>query len=144
MPSNFSFKAMEASHRVVQWLSGGKVGWKIGTMPVIDLTTIGRRSGERRSTMLTSPLQLGDSYVVVASRGGDDRHPAWFLNLRENPHVEVVIEGRQRQPMLARIATGDERARLWPIIIKQHPNYGGYQQKTSRQIPLIVLEPDAR
>ncbi len=143
MPSNFSLKAMNASHRLVQWVTHGKVGWTIGGMPVLELTTIGRRSGEARPTMLTSPLQDGAAYVVVASRGGDDRHPAWFLNLRDNPHVEVVIEGGPRTPMLARVATGEERARMWPIITKRYTNYAGYQTKTKREIPLVLLEPAA-
>lgn len=141
MPSTLSLKAMEASHRFLQWITRGRVGWTVSNMPVIELTTIGRRSGEPRATMLTSPLKEGDAYVVVASRGGDDRHPAWFLNLRDNPHVEVVIEGRPRVPMLAGVATLEERARLWPIITGRYPNYGGYQEKTKRQIPLVLLEP---
>jgi deazaflavin-dependent oxidoreductase (nitroreductase family) len=132
---------MESSHRFVQWISRGRVGWNIGSMPVIELTTIGRRSGEARTTMLTSPLQEGDAYVVVASRGGDDRHPAWFLNLRDNPQVEAVIEGRPRTPMVAHVATPEERARMWPIITGAYANYAGYQKKTAREIPLVVLEP---
>jgi deazaflavin-dependent oxidoreductase (nitroreductase family) len=114
-------------------------------MPVIELTTMGRRSGERRATMLTSPVRDGNSYVVVASRGGDDHHPAWFLNLRDDPRVEVVIEGRPRTAMLARIADAEQRARLWPLITAKYANYAGYQQKTDREIPLVLLEasPDA-
>lgn len=112
-------------------------------MPVVELTTMGRRSGEPRATMLTSPVRQGDAYVVVASRGGDDRHPAWFLNLRDNAHVEAVIEGGPRTPMLARVATPVERARLWPIITSKYSNYAGYQQKTAREIPLVLLEPIA-
>ena len=141
MPSTVALKAMESSHRFLQWITRGRVGWKIGDMPVIELTTIGRRSGEARATMLTSPLRQGDAYVVVASRGGDDRHPAWFLNLRDNPHVEVVIEGRQRTSMLARVVTAEERARLWPMITKKYANYAGYQKKTKREIPLVMIEP---
>jgi deazaflavin-dependent oxidoreductase (nitroreductase family) len=143
MPSTLSLKAMESSHRLVQWLTRGKVGWKIGDMPVIELTTIGRRSGQARATMLTSPLRRGDAYVVVASRGGDDRHPDWFLNLRDNPNVEVVVEGRPRTPMRARVATAEERASMWPIITKKYANYAGYQTKTQREIPLVLIEPRA-
>lgn len=141
MPSTLALKAMETSHRFLQWITRGRAGWTISTMPVIELTTIGRRSGVRRATLLTSPLKQGDAYVVVASRGGDERHPAWFLNLRDNPRVEVVIEGRPRVSMLARVATAEERARLWPIIAGRYANYAGYQQKTKRQIPLVLLEP---
>lgn len=110
-------------------------------MPVVELTTTGRRSGERRATMLTSPVRDGDAFVVVASRGGDDHHPAWFLNLRDDPNVEVVIEGHPRVAMTARIADPQERARLWPLITAKYPNYAGYQRKTNREIPLVLLEP---
>ena len=91
--------------------------------------------------MLTSPLRDGDAYVVVASRGGDDRHPAWFLNLRDDQNVEVVVEGHPRVAMTARIANAEERARLWPLITSKYANYAGYQQKTEREIPLVLLEP---
>lgn len=141
MPSNFSFKTMNFVHRFLQRVTGGKFGWRFGSVPVIELTTIGRRSGEQRSTMLTSPLQEGTALIVVASRGGDDRHPAWFLNLRDNPHVEVVLEGGPRTPMLARVATPEERARMWPVIAERYTQYADYQQKTTREIPLVLLEP---
>ena len=132
---------MNVAHRVVLKISRGKIGWTAMGMPVLELTTIGRRSGKARSTMLTSPLREGDSYVVVASRGGDDRHPAWLLNLRDEPHVVVSIQGAPATPMLARIASPSERARLWPQIARGHPNYAKYQQRTDREIPLVLLEP---
>lgn len=88
-------------------------------------------------------MKDGQSYVIVASRGGEDRHPAWFLNLRDDPRVEVVIQGGPRQPMLARIASPEQRARLWPEITRRYPNYAGYQEKTEREIPLVLLEPAA-
>ena len=141
MPSTRAMKLMESTHRLVQRLTGGKAGWNIAGMPVIELTTIGRRSGEQRATMLTSPVQDGAAYVVVASRGGDDSHPAWFLNLRDDPNVEVVIEGRPRVAMVARIANAEQRARLWPIITAKYSNYAGYQKKTDREIPLVLLQP---
>ena len=93
------------------------------------------------SVMLTSPLQEGTTIVVVASRGGDDTHPAWFLNLRDNPEVEVAYKGAPKQPMHARVATPEERARLWPLVTADHKNYAGYQTKTTREIPLVLLEP---
>lgn len=132
---------MESLHRFLQRLTRGRAGWKIGGMPVIELTTTGRRSGDRRATMLTSPVRDGTAYVVVASRGGDDHHPAWFLNLRDDPNVEVVIEGHPHIAMTARIANPQERARLWPLITSRYANYAGYQQKTEREIPLVLLEP---
>lgn len=110
-------------------------------MPVVELTTTGRKSGRPRSVMLTSPVQEGDTIVVVASRGGDDQNPAWLLNLRENPDVEVALQGAPKRPMRARIATPEERAGLWPLVIADHKNYAQYQTKTTREIPLVLLEP---
>jgi len=121
-------------------VSFGKVGWKAAGMPVLELTTIGRKTGQRRSCLLTSPLQLGDTYVIVASRGGDDHHPAWFLNLEANPGVEVAIGGGAKERRTARVASPDERAELWPQIADRFRNYAGYQAKTSREIPLVLLE----
>jgi len=91
--------------------------------------------------MLTSPAQVGDAFVVVASRGGDDHHPAWFLNLQADPQVRVSVQGGPARPMVARAATAQERADLWPRITADHTNYAGYQAKTERVIPLVLLEP---
>src|SRR5689334_13664970 len=107
MPSDFQLKTMNAVHRVIQKASFGRLGWTAAKMPVVELTTIGRKSGEPRTVLLTSPLQEGDTYVVVASRGGDPTHPAWFLNLRDNPDVEVTIRGKTEKRH-ARVASADE------------------------------------
>ncbi len=141
MPCDLVLKAMNSSHRVMLALTRDKLGANLLGMPSLELTTIGRKSGRPRSVMLTSPLQQGDTYVVVASRGGDEIHPAWFLNLRDNPDVEVRIIGTAKQKMRARVATPDERALLWPQITAKHRNYAGYQEKTEREIPLVLLEP---
>ncbi len=141
MPSDFTLKAMNAVHRALLKVSFGKAGWGASGMPVLELTTTGRKSGQPRSVMLTSPYQEGTTIVIVASRGGDDRHPAWFLNLREHPDVEVSYKGEPKRPMRARVANAQERARLWPIVIADHKNYAGYQSKTEREIPLVLLEP---
>jgi deazaflavin-dependent oxidoreductase (nitroreductase family) len=141
VPSDFGFKAANAFHRGVLKLSGGRLGWKGSGMPVLELTTTGRKSGEPRAVMLTSPLQEGTTIVVVASRGGDDRHPAWFLNLRDNPDVEVTLKGAPKRRMVARVADAEERARLWPLVTAGHKNYAGYQTRTDREIPLVLLQP---
>jgi len=141
MPSDLTLKAMNTIHRGVLKLSGGRLGWDAGKMPVVELTTTGRKTGQPRSVMLTSPWQEGNTFVVVASRGGDDQHPAWFLNLRDDPNVEVAVKGGPKQPMHARIADPAERARLWPLLTADHKNYADYQTKTDREIPLILLEP---
>jgi deazaflavin-dependent oxidoreductase (nitroreductase family) len=91
--------------------------------------------------MLTSPLQIGDDVVIVASRGGDDHHPAWFHNLCATPEVEVSFRGAPPAPWTARVATPDERVEWWPLIIATYKNYAAYQSKTDREIPLVVLRP---
>ncbi|MGK2948527.1 MAG: nitroreductase family deazaflavin-dependent oxidoreductase [Acidimicrobiales bacterium] len=141
MPSDAILKAMNGAHRVLMKVSGGRIGWSALNMPVVELTTTGAKSGQPRTVLLTSPLQEGEAYVVVASRGGDDRHPAWFHNLRANPEVQVSIKGGPKEPMQARVATADERQRLWPRVTADHANYAGYQRKTEREIPLVFLEP---
>lgn len=141
MPSDLALKAMNGAHRLLVRISGGRVGYDAMGMPVLELTTIGRKSGEARSVMLTAPLHVDGHPVVVASRGGDDRHPAWYLNLRERPDVEVSLKGGPRTPMRARIVEAEERARLWPQIAGKYANYAGYQRRTEREIPLVVLEP---
>ena len=139
MPSDFAMKSMNAIHRAVLTMSFGRIGWKAGGMPVIELTTTGAKSGEPRTVMLTSPVQEGSTLVIVASRGGDANHPAWFVNLRKTPDVNVVVGGKPSQPMRAHIATAEERARLWPIVTSKYKNYAGYQTKTDREIPLVLL-----
>ena len=141
MPRDFALKAMNAVHRSLLKISGGRVGWNVSNMPVLELTTTGRKSGQPRSVMLTSPVQEGTTLVVVASRGGDDKPPAWLLNLQNNPDVEVALKGKAKQRMRARIATPEERSRLWPRVTADHKNYAGYQTKTTREIPLVLLEP---
>jgi deazaflavin-dependent oxidoreductase (nitroreductase family) len=141
MPSDLTLKGLNAAHRLLLRATRGRIGREVSGMPVVELATIGRRSGAPHAVMLTSPLQEGDAYVVVASRGGDDRHPAWFLNLRDNPQVQVSVQGRPPSPMLATIATPAERTRMWPQITARHPNYAGYQRRTQREIPLVVLRP---
>ncbi len=143
MPSDLVLKTMNTIHRSVLALSGGRLGWEAAKMPVLELTTLGRKSGDPRSVMLTSPHQEGDTIVIVASRGGDDHHPAWFLNLRDHPQVEIRWKGGQKKAMTARVANAEERARLWPLVTKTHDNYADYQTKTDREIPLVLLEPPA-
>jgi deazaflavin-dependent oxidoreductase (nitroreductase family) len=118
--------------------TGGVEGhdWR-GTHTLI-LTTTGRHSGERRSTPLIYG-QSGEDYLIVASQGGAPKHPAWYLNLSENPEVEVQVKD-DRFKARAHTATPDEKARLWKIMTEQWPDYDKYQQRTEREIPLVVLE----
>ena len=139
-PKDAVAKVMTSFHRAMFDLSHGKLAGSLAGMPVVKLTTVGRKSGQRRTTMLTSPLVDGETLVLVASFGGDDRDPTWFGNLVANPDVEIVTGGSTRL-MHARVAEGDERTELWEALTAKHANYAGYQRKTSRQIPVVVLEP---
>jgi deazaflavin-dependent oxidoreductase (nitroreductase family) len=127
-------------HRAVFRASNGRLGNRGYGMPVLELRTTGRKSGKRRATMLTSPVQDGAKVVVVASNGGDDRQPTWLLNLRDDPSVEITMNGQTR-PMRARIASPEEKAELWPRVVNAHRGYAQYQERTDRDIPLVILEP---
>lgn len=127
-------------HQSIFRASNGRVLGDVWGMPVVMLTTTGRKTGRRRTTMLTSPVQDGDNLIIVASYGGDDRHPTWYLNLRHNPGVEVTAMGK-KQRMRARDASPEERSALWPRIVKRYRGYGRYQERTKREIPLVILEP---
>ncbi len=140
MASDLSFKMLNAMHRGLLRLTRGRVGWHARRMPMLELTTVGRKSGLPRSVMLPSPVQEGEAWVIVASRAGADHHPAWLLNLRNCADVEVSLQGKPKQAMRARIATSQERARLWPQVTSVYKNYAGYQEKTDREIPLVLLE----
>ncbi|HKA83233.1 MAG TPA: nitroreductase family deazaflavin-dependent oxidoreductase [Acidimicrobiales bacterium] len=141
MPSDVFFKGMNSVHRAVLKVTGGRFGRDVAAMPVVELTTTGRKSGRPHTVLLTSPVRDGDAIVVVASRGGDDHHPAWFLNLRANPDVEAKVGKESSRKMRARVAEPDERARLWPEVVAKYKGYGNYQAKTQREIPLVLLEP---
>lgn len=141
MPTDRQLKTMNAGHRLLLKFTGGRIGRKVAGMPSLELTTIGRKTGEPRSVMLTAPIIDGDTLVVVASRGGDPTHPAWFLNLRDNPAVDVSLQQGPRRPMKASIASADERAALWPRVVAAYQGYASYQRKTTREIPLVLLTP---
>jgi deazaflavin-dependent oxidoreductase (nitroreductase family) len=140
VPSDRNFRIFNGIHRTVFDLTKGRLGGRMAGMPVVKLTTTGRTTGRRRDTMLTSPVQDGDRVVIVASKGGDPRHPTWYLNLRENPEVTVTTQGRKRA-MTAHTAAPDEKAELWPRIVESFKGYGDYQQRTDRDIPVVVLRP---
>ncbi|MFE1593922.1 nitroreductase/quinone reductase family protein [Nocardia sp. NPDC058705] len=141
MPSDLQLKIMNTVHRALLTVSGGHIGNSVMGMASLELTTIGRKSGSARKSMLTAPIIDGDTIVVVASRGGDDTHPAWFLNLRDNPDVEVSLRNGPERPMRATVATPEQRAELWPRVVAAYKGYGDYQKKTTREIPLVLLTP---
>ena len=117
----------------------GEVGheWRNGTSTLI-LTTKGRKSGEERLNALIYGM-AGDNPVIVASKGGNPDHPAWYLNLREDPHVQVQIKG-EKFDAVARDAAPEERPELWTQMAEHWPAYDDYQKKTDREIPIVILE----
>jgi deazaflavin-dependent oxidoreductase (nitroreductase family) len=119
--------------------SGGRIGGRYDQAPVCILHHVGAKSGARRETPLVH-LPDGDRIVLAASMGGNPRNPAWYHNLRANPDVEVEVRG-DRRPVRARVVGDDERAELWPRLLEVWPAWEDYQARTSRQIPVIVLEP---
>jgi deazaflavin-dependent oxidoreductase (nitroreductase family) len=138
--TDLGFKAVSSAHRVVVRLSGGRILGKAFGMPVVELHTIGAKTGQPRVTMLTSPIHDATKVVLVASKGGDDRNPQWYRNLTVHPDVEILIEGKLRQ-LRARTASAAEKAELWPEILRAYKGYGGYQGRTERDIPVVICEP---
>ncbi|MGI8757054.1 MAG: nitroreductase/quinone reductase family protein [Acidimicrobiales bacterium] len=133
-------KVVTGVHRMVFRATKGKVLGSFGGMPAVELTTTGRKTGKKRATMLTAPIAEDERVVLVASWGGDDRHPTWYLNLRDHPEVELTAKGTHRL-MRARTASAEEKAELWPGIVGEFKGYAGYQEKTDRDIPVVILEP---
>jgi len=128
---------------VHQWLyetTDGRVGASVGGRPMLLLRTVGRRSGQPRTSALLY-VRDGDGYVVVASKGGDPHHPGWFHNLMADPDVEIQV-GRQRLAVHARVAEGEERSWLWARADEVNKGqYSVYQTRTDREIPVVVLTP---
>jgi deazaflavin-dependent oxidoreductase (nitroreductase family) len=136
--TNRQFRILGSIHQRVYRLTGGKIGGRIAKLPVLLLTTTGRKSGRPR----TQPLaytRAGSDYAVIASKGGAAQHPLWYLNLRANPLASVMV-GRETRQVHARDAQGEERERLWRALTELYPGYDRYAQRTSRQIPVVVLE----
>ena len=128
-------------HRWLYRLSGGRIGTKVNGFEILLLTTRGRSSGEPRRVALQS-LEHGDGWAVIASFAGEDRHPNWWLNLQAEPMATVQI-GRRSTRVRAREATDEERAELWDRFVAVDDAYAEYEKRTSRVIPVVVLEPQA-
>jgi F420H(2)-dependent quinone reductase len=126
--------------RTAVWLyrrSGGKLGGKMFGAPVLLLTTIGRKSGRSWTVPLMYQTD-GDRWVIIASNGGSAKHPAWWLNLRAQPNASIEV-GRRSYPVMAIEIAGEDRERLWRQMADMYKGYDGYAQKTSRQLPVVVL-----
>ena len=133
-------KGMNLGHRAVLRASGGRLLDRSMGMQAVELHTTGRKSGQRRSVMLTSPVFSPERIVLVASKGGDDRNPDWYANLVAWPEVSITVSGTEA-PYTARTATPHEKAELWPQIVRTYRGYDGYQQRTTRDIPVVICTP---
>lgn len=118
--------------------TGGEHGYHWRGTTILLLTTTGRTSGQERTTPLIHRTDA-DNWVVVASKGGAPNHPDWYQNLQANPEAKIQVKG-DVIPVRARTAEGDERQRLWDLMVEKWPAYNDYQRKTSRQIPVVVFE----
>lgn len=121
--------------------TGGRLLGRVGKAPVLLLTTTGRKSGQKRTAPVVF-LADGERMIVIGSNAGNDRVPAWALNLKANPDAEVEV-GRRRQKIRARVAEGEERAELWRKCNDQYAGFDDYEERTDRPISLFVLEPVA-
>lgn len=136
-----------AEHMRIYLESGGKEGhmWDaslaapgLGLIPALLLTTVGRKSGQKRTTPLIYGT-VGANVIIIGSKGGSETHTNWYFNLLANPAAEIQV-GTEHFKVRARIATGDERAQIWKHMLTVYPPYHDYQAKTSREIPVVVLE----
>ena len=133
-------RRLMGGHTTIYRATHGAIGHRVpGAPPMLLLDHVGAKSAVKR----TSPLAYardGESFVVVASKGGYPKNPAWFHNLMANPDTSVQV-GSRRLPVHARVADPQERARLWPVVVSVYSGYEGYRRRTEREIPLVILEP---
>lgn len=132
-------KLITKVHRWLYRRSRGRLGGRLAGIEHLLLTTTGRKSGLPRQQPLAC-FEDGGSLLVVASNGGSDKAPAWYANLCAEPEVEIQ-RGQRREKRVARTATPEERARLWPGLVEQNSFYGAYEKRTDRVIPVVILEP---
>ncbi len=126
-------------HTLLYRATRGVVGHRMpGVPPMLLLDHVGAKSGKRRTTPLAY-IRDGDDLVIVASKGGYAKHPAWFHNLRAHPDTTVQV-GSERREVRARVAPEDERDRLWPKVVDTYSGFADYQRSTDRKIPLVILE----
>jgi F420H(2)-dependent quinone reductase len=132
------FRVATGLHMSLYRRSGGKIGGRFSKQPMMLLTTTGRRSGQPRVTPLLC-IRDGDRFLAVASFGGDDRDPQWFKNLQANPEATIELEG-ETIAVRATVATAEEKKTLWPKVLAAYKGYDNYQRRTSRDIPVVILE----
>ncbi|ORA78912.1 nitroreductase family deazaflavin-dependent oxidoreductase [Mycobacterium malmoense] len=135
----FFIKWMSRANTWLYRRSNGKLGGTFQKRPVALLTTTGRKTGEPRLSPLLY-LREGDRVILVASQGGREKNPLWYLNLKADPKVSVQIKGEVLQ-LRARDATAEERAKYWPKLVAMYPSFEDYQSWTDRVIPIVICEP---
>jgi F420H(2)-dependent quinone reductase len=133
------YKNVGKLHTRLYRMSGGRIGHKTGPVRNLLLTAKGRKSGEMRTCPLTY-LEDGGRYVLIASNGGNEKHPVWYLNLQAEPRATIDV-GPKKMDVVASTAEGPERERLWSVAVKMNPQYATYEGITPRQIPVVVLTP---
>jgi deazaflavin-dependent oxidoreductase (nitroreductase family) len=133
-------RRLTVGHTQIYRATHGLIGHRFpGTPPILLLDHVGAKSAAKRTSPLAY-IEDGRDVVIVASKGGNPQHPAWYHNLVANPDTTIQI-GSRRRPVHARVATPRERERLWPKAIEAYAGYRGYQERTDRQIPLVILQP---
>jgi len=129
------FKVMVFLYNV----SGGRIGGKMGKAPVLLLTTTGRKTGKQRTLPLIYIMD-DSAYVITASAGGADKHPGWFFNTRSNPQATIQVKDAHIK-VKAEVAGQEKKSELWARLVEVAPNFAGYEKRTSREIPMVILHP---
>lgn len=132
-------RRLSTLHQVLYRLTAGRIGRRLVANDMLLLSTVGRVTGETHTVPLLY-LRDGTDYVVIASWGGRDRHPEWYLNLLRQPSARIQVEGR-RLEVIARTASSGERSRIWPEVLQAYDGYREYQSQTDREIPVVLLSP---
>ena len=138
-PAKLALKLGSGVHSGVYRATKGKLLGRMGKSPILLLNTVGRKTGQKRTTPLLYAMD-GENFVLIASKGGAPTHPAWHLNLMANPDSTVEI-GDRKLRVRAEEVGGEEKARLWQKMVEMYSSYDDYQKKTNREIPLLLLHP---
>jgi F420H(2)-dependent quinone reductase len=137
--ARLAWKLGSGAHAGVYRATGGKLFGRMGKSPILLLNTVGRKTGRKRTSPLLYVMD-GEDFVIIASKGGAPKHPAWYLNLMANPEATVEVGDREVR-VEAEVADPEDKARLWQKMVEMYPTYDDYQRKTEREIPLLILRP---
>jgi F420H(2)-dependent quinone reductase len=138
-PARLAMKVGTSAHAGVYRATGGKLGGRMRKSPILLLNTVGRKTGQQRTTPLLYVVD-GEHMAIVASAGGAPKHPAWFLNLKANPETSIEV-GDRKLRVRAEVASPEEKPRLWAKLTEMYPTYDDYQKRTDREIPVVILHP---